>query len=79
MSIKEMVADGRKVRFVHYKLGELWYRTETDFDFPVPISDCEDGMFLAEDKAILFMRYIRKHLAYLEEAKRSHDAAMTAS
>ena len=77
MSIKEMVAEGRKVRFVHYKLGELWYRTETGFEFPVPVSDCGDGMFLAEDKAILFMRYIRKHLAYLEEAKRSHEA-MTA-
>jgi hypothetical protein len=79
MSIKEMVAEDRKVRFVHYKLGELWYRTETGFDFPVPISDCGDGMYLVEDKAILFMRYIRRHLAYLEEAKRSHDGAMTAS
>jgi hypothetical protein len=29
MNIKEMVAEGRKVRFLHYKLGELWYRTET--------------------------------------------------
>jgi hypothetical protein len=78
MSIKEMVAGGRRVRFVHYKLGELWYRTETGFEFPVPISDCGDGTFLAEDKAILFMRYMRKHLAYLEAAKRSHDEAMTA-
>jgi len=66
MSIKEMVAEGRKVRFMHYTRGELWYRTETGFEFPVPISDCGDWIFLAEDKAILFMRYIRKHLAYLE-------------
>jgi hypothetical protein len=36
-------------------------------------------MFLAEDKAILFMRYIRKHLAYLEEAKRSHADGIAAS
>lgn len=32
--------------------------------------------FLAEDKAILFMRYIRKHVVYLEESKRSHDEAI---
>lgn len=76
MNIKEMVAEGRKVRFLYYKLGELWYTTETGFEFPVPISDCGDGAFLAEDKAILFMRYIRKHIAYLEEAKRAHDQAM---
>jgi hypothetical protein len=76
MNIRVMVADGRKVKFLHYKLGELWYRTDTGFEFPVPISDCGDGTFLAEDKAIFFMRYIRKHVAYLEEASRSHDAAI---
>jgi hypothetical protein len=31
------------------------------FQFPVPISDCGDGQFNAEDKAIYFMRYIRKY------------------
>ncbi len=37
------------------------------FTFPVPISDCGDGTFNAEDKAILYMRYIRKQL---EEMKK---------
>jgi len=46
------------------------------FEFPVPVSDCGDGTFLAEDKAILFMRYIRKHVAYLDESKRSHAEAI---
>lgn len=73
MSIKEMVANGRKVRFVRYKNrdneGELWYVTECGFEFPVPISDIGDATFLAEDKAMLFMRYIRKHLAMLEQAR----------
>jgi hypothetical protein len=78
MSIKEMIAEGRRVKFVRYRLGELWYRTETGFEFPVPISDCGDGTFLADDKAILVLRHIRKHLAYLEEAKGSHDAALIA-
>jgi len=73
MNIKEMIAEGRKVRFLHYKLRELWYVTETGFEFPVPIDDCGDGTFLAEDKAILFMRYIRRHVAYLEDARRSQN------
>ena len=75
MNIKEMVAEGRKVRFVRYKLGELWYITETGFEFPVPITDCGDGTFLAEDKAILFMRYIRKHVALIEGARVAQDQA----
>jgi hypothetical protein len=70
MNIKEMVAEGRRVKFLYYKLGELWYTTETGFEFPVPINDCGDGTFLADDKAILFMRYIRKHVTYLEEARK---------
>ena len=35
----------------------------------VPIEDTGDGVFNAEDKAMLFMRYIRKHIASIEEGK----------
>lgn len=69
MDIKEMVSNGKKVKFMHYRQKELWYVTETGFEFPVPIEDCGDGVFLAEDKAMLFMRYIRAHLKMLEAAK----------
>jgi len=34
--------------------------------FPVPIDDTGDGTFLNEDKAMLFMRYIRKQLSAIE-------------
>ena len=61
-NIKDMVKDGKKVRFVQYKHNQLWYETEDGFRFPVDISDTGDGTFYAEDKAILFMRYIRKAL-----------------
>lgn len=70
-SIKEMVKDGQKVHFQFYREMELWYKTETGFEFPVPIDDIGGAIFLAEDKAILFMRYIRKHLARIEEGKQS--------
>lgn len=67
-NIKEMVTDNKKAKFLYYKMDELWYETETGFKFPVPITDCGDGVFNAEEKALLLMRYIRKHIKVLEEA-----------
>ena len=61
MNIKEMIKN-KVVRFDYYRDGELWYRTEDGFQFPVPISDTGTGVFKAEDKAILFMRWIRKRV-----------------
>lgn len=68
MNIKEMVKD-KKVFFVRYHKNELWYVTECGFEFPVPISDTSDAIFEKEDRALLFMRWIRKHIDYLELAK----------
>ncbi len=69
LTIKEMVSGGKKVKFQYYRAKELWYVTEDGFEFPVPVADCGDGVFLAEDKAILFMRYIRKHVEGIEKAR----------
>jgi hypothetical protein len=66
MNIKEMVSDGKRVKFKYYRSENLWYETENGFLFPVPISDIGDATFLAEDKAMLFMRYIRQYLKFLE-------------
>lgn len=71
MSIKDLVKD-KKVYFQYYREGELWYQTDDEFEFPVPISDIGNAIFLNEDKAILFMRYIRKHLDFLNKAKEEH-------
>ena len=70
MSIKDMVAN-KSVRFSFYRQGELWYVTDDGFEFPVPIEDTGNGVFLAQDKAIIFMRYIRKQLANIEAGKQS--------
>ena len=56
------------VNFTHYFDGNLWYKTsETAFHFPVPIDDVGTATFLASDKAMMFMRYIRKHMELLNE------------
>lgn len=68
-TLKEMVQDGQLVTFVHYREGELWYRTACGFDFPVPVSDVGSATMLASDKALLFMRYIRKHRDMVEQAR----------
>lgn len=61
-TLKEMVSNNKTVSFKYYRKGELWYSTECGFMFPVPISDTGDGTFADKDKAMLFMRYIRKQI-----------------
>jgi hypothetical protein len=70
-----MVAHGAQGALPALQAGEFWYVTETAFEFPEPINDCSDGTLRAEVMAILFMRHIPKHIAYVEDAKRAHDKA----
>ncbi len=72
-NIKEVVKD-KVIRFEFYREGELFYETECGFVFPVPLSDVGNAAFLAEDKALLFMRYIRKHLANLNTAREESES-----
>ncbi len=62
---------GNVVQFRRYRKGYLYYgidarnggsdgQQSAPYEFPVPIDDCGDATFPATDKAILFMRYIRK-------------------
>jgi hypothetical protein len=76
MTIKEMVKD-KVVRFKYYRDGDLWYETQDGFEFSVPISDTGTGTFQAEDKAILYMRWIRKRMDEIKswDLIRSNDAA----
>jgi hypothetical protein len=68
-ALKDLVGRGKTVRFVRYHQGELWYSTDCGFEFPVPVNDTGDGVFHAEDKAILFMRYIRAHLERIDAGR----------
>ncbi|MCF7826213.1 MAG: hypothetical protein K9M55_05855 [Candidatus Marinimicrobia bacterium] len=72
MNLKDMVKGGQKVRIRFYSRGSLWYITDSGFEFPVPVGDRKEvgnATFLAEDKAIYFMRYIRKHIQFLDDAR----------
>lgn len=61
-TLKELVAGDKLVHFQFYRKGELHYKTDDGFSFVVPVEDAGDGVFLASDRAMLFMRYIRKQL-----------------
>jgi len=73
MTLKEIVKD-KKARFKFYKDGELWYETEDGFEFPISIADTGSGVFKAEDSAIRYMRWIRKHLAERAEWEKERQA-----
>lgn len=62
--LKECVAGS--VTFTGYRKGNLYYQTENGLVFPVPVLDTGDAMFLPTDKAMLFMRWIRKELENYE-------------
>ncbi|NQT61601.1 MAG: hypothetical protein HQ556_01470 [Candidatus Marinimicrobia bacterium] len=50
----------------------MWYITDSGFEFPVPVGDRAEvgnATFLAEDKAIYFMIYIRKYIQFLKDAR----------
>lgn len=61
-NVKDMVSNNKQVHFSHYKQGELWYVTDCGFEFPVPIDDTGDASFMKQDRAMLFMRWINRHI-----------------
>lgn len=64
MKLKDIVKDN-SVEFIRYRKGNLYYMISYGnelYEFPVPIDDCGDATFYNNDKAIMFMRYIRKAL-----------------
>ena len=63
--LKERVKE--KVKLIHYQDGNLIYQCEDGFEFPVPTSDCGSARFLSEDKGMIFMRWILKHIELFEK------------
>ena len=62
MKLIDIVKDN-VVRFDRMTKEYAYYNVEVDgktFNFPVDLSEIGDATFYAEDKAMLFMRYIRK-------------------
>ncbi len=71
MNLTEIVKDN-KVCFSYLRKGTAFYSVVVNgiqFTFPVPLDDIGDATLLKEDKAIIFMRYIRKAIENNEFVK----------
>lgn len=70
--LKTLVKDNNAF-FDYYYDGNLWYYVFYNdyerFNFPVPLSDIGNATFSHTEKALLMMRYIRKQIKLIEEAK----------
>ena len=73
MNIKEIVKN-QNVHFVFYRDQSLFYETDKGFLFSVPLSDAGSATINSEEKAIVLMRYIRKHIARTESARAAQAA-----
>lgn len=61
------------VSFVKYSNNHLWYKCDDGFMFRVPISETGTASFLAHDKATLFMKWIKRMVAELEEVQANNS------
>jgi hypothetical protein len=63
-NLKDLVKNGKKVRFSYYRDHEFWYQHEDGLLFPISLQEANAGRatFLAEDKAIYFMRWMKKYI-----------------
>jgi len=74
MDIKTLIKDNTVV-FSHYRQGVFYYNVTSSapadivnkpmelYQFPVPIEDIGEATLLADDKAITYMRWIRKAIS----------------
>ena len=63
----EFIKD-RNAEFQYFRDNKLWYKVG-DFLFPVPVEDIGMATFNRDDKAIYFMRWIRKFNQEIENGK----------
>jgi hypothetical protein len=74
VKIVDLVRDNKKVRFSYYRAKEFWFQHEEGLLFPVALSEVDNpaspATLLAEDKAIYFMRWMKK---YIEAAKKESN------
>jgi hypothetical protein len=66
-NIVDHVSEKKNVYFRFYQMDKLYYETELGLVFEIPISDTGTGTFLAKDKALNYMRWIRPALKKAEE------------
>lgn len=79
-NLKDLVKDDKKVRFSYFRDNEFWYEHEDGLMFPVSLADATTGRatFLAEDKAMFFMRWMKRYIDSAKEETYSFSTGMDA-
>jgi len=71
VKLTDLVKDNKKVYFLYFRDKDFWYRHEDGLVFSVSLDEIDNpespATLQAEDKAIYFMRWIKK---YIEVAKK---------
>lgn len=66
-----------KVVFQYFQDDRLYYKCLYDgFIFPVPVSDCKGARFRAEEKGLLFLRWIGRYMKDIEEQQATQCGAV---
>lgn len=63
VNLKDLVKN-KKVRFLFYRDEKFYYEQEDGFVFPISRQEADAGRatFLAEDKAIYYMRWMKRYI-----------------
>jgi hypothetical protein len=74
--IKEHVKQGQMVHFEYFRDEGFWYRTDKGLLFPISLKEASSGRatFLAHDKAIYFMRWIKRYVAACKQEAAETEA-----
>ena len=65
-TLGSLVKNEQRTKFKCYSDDILWYET-SDFEYPITREEAKGGTWLPEEKAILHMRWIRKHIESLQQ------------
>jgi hypothetical protein len=65
MTVSEFVKEGNRVYFDRYRAGFFFYTirhiiTRDEYEFFIPIEDIGEATLYGDDKALTYMRWIRK-------------------
>lgn len=64
-TIGELVKGGKTAKLMYVTNGTPWYQID---DFLFPIDEVQGACFQRNEKAITLMRWVRKHLDFLQKS-----------
>ena len=66
MKVTDLIR-GKTAVFVEFHSGNLFYEIDGEFRFPVPVEELHGASISAEEKASVFMKWIKRAVKQIEE------------